>query len=204
MFEILSGLHINMLKSIVYPVNDVQNLESLADILCLRLRLDKIRRNFLWEGNNKTTQIPSAEVAKMTLPKHLGGLGIKNLDAHNKCLLMKWLRRFDMEEQVLWKDVVSAKHGIQSHWYAKVSIAPFGVGPWKNIAKLWEEFSQHCNYQAGNGIHIKFLKNRWLGNITLENDYPNLFLISSNPNSTISQDRDNNNWAPIFGRNFQD
>nr|XP_009610448.1 uncharacterized protein LOC104104150 [Nicotiana tomentosiformis]XP_016449348.1 PREDICTED: uncharacterized protein LOC107774363 [Nicotiana tabacum] len=32
-FEVLSGLHINMLKSIIYPVNEVQNLEDLAEIL---------------------------------------------------------------------------------------------------------------------------------------------------------------------------
>lgn len=32
-FEVVSGLHINMLKSVIYPVNEVQNIEELADIL---------------------------------------------------------------------------------------------------------------------------------------------------------------------------
>lgn len=32
-FEAISGLHINMLKSIIYPVNEVHNLEDLAGIL---------------------------------------------------------------------------------------------------------------------------------------------------------------------------
>lgn len=32
-FESISGLHINMLKSIVYPVNEVSSIEELADIL---------------------------------------------------------------------------------------------------------------------------------------------------------------------------
>lgn len=106
-----------------------------------------------------------------------------------------------MEEQVLWKDVVFAKHGIQSHWYTKVSRAPFGVGPRKNIAKLWEEFNQHCKYQVDSGIHIKLWKYRWLGN-TILSDYPNLSSILGNPNSTISQTRDDNNWIPIFRSYF--
>nr|XP_016434745.1 PREDICTED: uncharacterized protein LOC107761094 [Nicotiana tabacum] len=33
-FEALSGLHINMLKSVIYSVNEVTNLAELAEILC--------------------------------------------------------------------------------------------------------------------------------------------------------------------------
>lgn len=33
LFEAVSGLHINRLKSVIYPVNEVQNLEELAEIL---------------------------------------------------------------------------------------------------------------------------------------------------------------------------
>lgn len=33
LFDALSGLHINKLKSVIYPVNEVPNLEELADIL---------------------------------------------------------------------------------------------------------------------------------------------------------------------------
>ncbi|KAG5622213.1 hypothetical protein H5410_007431 [Solanum commersonii] len=34
LFEAMSGLHINMSKSIIYPVNEVPNLENLATIMC--------------------------------------------------------------------------------------------------------------------------------------------------------------------------
>ncbi|XP_047259647.1 uncharacterized protein LOC124892403, partial [Capsicum annuum] len=95
-FEALSGLHINMLKSVIYPVNEVLNLEELAGILGCSIgefpttylglplgakykstaiwggviekferklaswkihkvlkQLDKIRREFLWEGTSE-------------------------------------------------------------------------------------------------------------------------------------------------------
>lgn len=34
LFEALSGLHINMSKSIIYPVNGVSDLDDMADIMC--------------------------------------------------------------------------------------------------------------------------------------------------------------------------
>lgn len=38
-FEVLSGLHINMLKSVIYLVNEVQNIEELADTLGCRTEI---------------------------------------------------------------------------------------------------------------------------------------------------------------------
>jgi len=39
--------------------------------------LDKIRRDFLWEGNSKDHKFHLAKWAKVTMPKQFGGLGIK-------------------------------------------------------------------------------------------------------------------------------
>ena len=60
-------------------------------------RLDKIRRDFLWEGNNKDHEIHLVEWAKVTMPKQYGGLGIKDLALHNKCMLLKWHWRYNQE-----------------------------------------------------------------------------------------------------------
>lgn len=38
-------------------------------------------------------------------------MGIKNLKAHNKSLLLKWLWRMATEDQSLWKDIISARYG---------------------------------------------------------------------------------------------
>ncbi|XP_070057900.1 uncharacterized protein [Nicotiana tomentosiformis] len=36
-FEAISGLHMNMLKRIIYPVNSVLNLEELAEVMCCKV-----------------------------------------------------------------------------------------------------------------------------------------------------------------------
>ena len=40
-----------------------------------------------------------------------GGLGIKDLAARNKIMMMKWLWRYRTEDIGLWKEVIKAKHG---------------------------------------------------------------------------------------------
>ena len=56
----------------------------------VKQQLDKIRRDSLWEGNNMDHKIHLVKWAKVTLPKQCGGLGIKDLALHNKCMLLKW------------------------------------------------------------------------------------------------------------------
>ncbi|WMV34161.1 hypothetical protein MTR67_027546 [Solanum verrucosum] len=100
--------------------------------------------------------------------------------------------------------LISAKHGIQSHWCTSLSRAPYGVGVWKHIGKLWEEFSQHKHFTVGNGLHIRFWKDKWLCNTVLMDDYPGLFYLARDPDSTISQNRDGTTWSIMFRRNMQD
>ncbi|KAG5616403.1 hypothetical protein H5410_016227 [Solanum commersonii] len=118
----------------------------------------------------------------MVLPKQLEGLGIKDLALHNKCLLMKWLWRYTQVDQTLWKEVIKAKHGVQNHWCSKLSRSSHGVGLWKSICKLKAEFFQNTKLAAGNGIQIRFWKDRWLDNIILREEFPRLFQIAHEPN----------------------
>ncbi|KAG5600900.1 hypothetical protein H5410_032270 [Solanum commersonii] len=69
--------------------------------------------------------------------------------------------------------------------------------------KLWEEFSQHKHFTVGNGLHIRFWRDKWLCNTVLMDDYPGLFYLARDPDSTISQNRDGTTWSIMF-RNMQD
>ncbi|KAG5592568.1 hypothetical protein H5410_043082 [Solanum commersonii] len=81
----------------------------------VKQRLDKIMRDFLWEGNKKDHKIHLVKWAKVTLPKQYGGLGIKDLVLHNRCMLLKWHWRYNQEAAGLWKEVIQAKCS-DSHW----------------------------------------------------------------------------------------
>ncbi|KAF3654186.1 hypothetical protein FXO37_16616 [Capsicum annuum] len=211
-FESLSGLHINMLKSVIFPVNEVSDLEELAGILGCNIgslpttylglslgaafgstsiwdgviekfekklaswqmqylsmggiltlinsvldsistyymtrfpipskilkQLDRIRRDFLWEGNNKDHKFHLVKWIKVVRPKQMGGLDIKDLALHNKCLLMKWIWRYIQVDQALWKEVIKAKHGVENHWCSKLSNSPHGKKKGKKKRDLVKE-----------------------------------------------------------------
>ncbi|XP_015164913.1 uncharacterized protein [Solanum tuberosum] len=117
---------------------------------------------------------------------------------------MKWLWRYGQTEVGFWKDVIKAKYGIQDHWCPKESNEPHGVGVWKHISSFQDDFFWEVSFKAGNGLKIRFWQDKLLGNSMLKDSFPFLFQIASNKEAIIAQYRDNNFWAPIFRRNFQD
>lgn len=117
---------------------------------------------------------------------------------------MKWLWRYGTGETSLWKKVIDAKHGKRDNWSTKIANAPYGVGPWKFISKLNNDFFQKIHFKPGNGEHIRFWKDIWLNNTALMDDYPYIFQIAMDKNSSIAQNRSNNNWDVHLRRSVQD
>lgn len=71
-------------------------------------QIDRLRRKFLWEGNNWTHKYSLVKWTKVTQPKSQRRFGIRNLKHHNKSMLMKWLLRYGQNKEWFWKRVISA------------------------------------------------------------------------------------------------
>ena len=54
------------------------------------LRLDKIRRDFLWEGQSERRKIHPLKWSDVIKPKSAWGLGLGELETHNWSLPAKW------------------------------------------------------------------------------------------------------------------
>ena len=99
-------------------------------------RLEKLQRDFLWGGGNTGRKIHLINWKVMCTQKEKGGLGIRRMGPLNKALLGKWIWRFAVEKEVLWKKVIGVKHGLEDGgWKSKEAWGPFGVGVWKEILK---------------------------------------------------------------------
>ena len=91
-------------------------------------QINRLRRRFLWEGNSLTYKYSLSKWKSVTQPKFQGGLGIRNLQLHNKSLLMKWLWRYGQTEAGFWRDIIKAKYGIQDRWCPMKSTEPHALG----------------------------------------------------------------------------
>ena len=74
-------------------------------------RLEKLQRDFLWEGGNLERKVHLVNWEVVCAEKEKEGLGLRKLVPLNKALLGKWIWRFACEKENLWKQVLLAKYG---------------------------------------------------------------------------------------------
>jgi hypothetical protein len=105
-----------------------------------------------------------------------------------------------LEEEKVWKNVISAKYGDRvlgngrlepsgsmcSSWWRDICNLDQGVG--------W--FNQLAFKKLGSGNSIKFWKDTWLGDQSLEQRFPRLFSISTQQDETVREmgSRTNGVW----------
>jgi hypothetical protein len=281
-FEASTGLNVNLAKSEIVPVGDVENLRVLADILCCCIgslsmsylgmplgstfkstliwnpiiekmerrlagwkrlylskggrltllkstlsslptfylslftipcsvakRIEQIQRKFLWSGSEDTFKHCLVKWETVCSPIAKGGLGIRKLVPFNRALLDKWLWRFGIEDNWLWKRVLVARHGAGcGEWSTGWTRDPHGCGLWKGIMIGWSDFSAHLRYRVGRGDRIRLWHDRWCGDVPLKDTYPTLYACASNKAATISEvlvrEHGRVEWRVTFGRNFND
>ncbi|PON37474.1 hypothetical protein PanWU01x14_320050 [Parasponia andersonii] len=126
-------------------------------------------QDFLWEGGDQLGGEHLVYWDVVRRPKIQRGLGIGKIRDINEALLMKWLRRFPNETSSLWHKVIKSKYGLSSNqWDAGVVGRVTFRSPWKAISALY-----------GRGSGIRFWKDVWVGDSTLEEDFRSLYGLSS-------------------------
>ncbi|WMV33005.1 hypothetical protein MTR67_026390 [Solanum verrucosum] len=149
-------------------------------------KLDAIRRNFLWQGNGegeKKHHLVKWEAVITT--KKEGGLGIKNLKAQNKSLLLKWLWRLAADEQGLWKEIIIARYGREGPWTTQEVKTPYERGLWRTIRNQWQKMWGNFVIKLGNGRKTMFWNDVWVGQTPLRQQFPNIYNLNQQKLATI-------------------
>ena len=120
-------------------------------------RLEKIQRDFLWEGGGLVNKPHLVKQAIFCMEKQKGGLGFRSLPLFNKALLGKRSWRFVKERDTLWKLVIIGKYGVQEGACCTKEVkGRFGLGVWKAIRNEWNVFKANTRLKVGSGIGMKF------------------------------------------------
>ena len=115
----------------------------------VRLRLEKIQRDFLWGGGTLAHKPHLVRWNLVCLEKRKGGLRVRNLFLMNNALLCKWNWRFANERDALWRSVISLKYGEEEGgWCTRDVMGRNGVGLWKAIRKKWGLFDGRVAFHS--------------------------------------------------------
>uniref|UniRef100_A0A2N9I5C4 Reverse transcriptase domain-containing protein n=1 Tax=Fagus sylvatica TaxID=28930 RepID=A0A2N9I5C4_FAGSY len=142
-------------------------------------RIEQIQRNFLWGSSMEKGKFHLVKWDQLCRPYSNGGLAIKNLRQFNEALLGKWLWRFGVERDALWRRVVMEKYGsMEGGWMTKAPMGPYGVGLWKFIQNGWDKFSRLLTFDVGDGTRIGFWDDVWCIGEPLKVVFPELYRIA--------------------------
>lgn len=128
-------------------------------------KIEAMFKNFLWNDGPDCHHYHLVDWKTICTLMANGGLGIRKLIYHNKALLAKWLWRFGMERDSLWRRVVVARFGEQSRWESKEVHVRHGCGIWKSILKVRKDFWNLIQFKLGSGSKIKFWKTPGWGTV---------------------------------------
>ncbi|RVW95972.1 putative ribonuclease H protein [Vitis vinifera] len=175
----------------------------------VRLRLEKIQRDFLWGGGalEKRPHLVKWDVVRSLKKK--GGLGIRKFSILNRALLCKWSWCFAVERESFWELIISRKYGEEGGgWISREVREGYGVGFWKEIRKEGFLMFQNVSFAVGDGRRVKFWKDIWCGNIPLCEAFPSLFAFAVSQDAWVADCwdsiRDAGGWYPCFSRPFND
>uniref|UniRef100_A0A803P465 Reverse transcriptase domain-containing protein n=1 Tax=Cannabis sativa TaxID=3483 RepID=A0A803P465_CANSA len=150
--------------------------------------LEKMMRDFLWEGSESSGGEHLVAWDEVCRPRHEGGLGIGRLELRNKSLLMKWLWRFPLEQNSLWHRVVVSRYGRADNlWDSKKGSRLSPKGPWRDISDLYDEFLGLVHFKLGRGDRIRFWEDVWIDDYPLVSAFPDLAVISEGRNTPIKE-----------------
>ncbi|GJU93175.1 RNA-directed DNA polymerase, eukaryota, reverse transcriptase zinc-binding domain protein [Tanacetum coccineum] len=168
-------------------------------------KLESIRSNFFWGGDDSYKKIPWISWNLALASKEKGGLGIGSLYSLNHALIQKWRWRFRNNPQALWARLIVSIHGISedvSSFFSHVR----NQGVWGKIVgsinTMHEKgFIPHSSIQrrVNNGASTKFWYDTWVGNVSLQHQYPRLFRLALNRDCMIG-DCWNNGWRLDWSR----
>ncbi|KAJ9680532.1 hypothetical protein PVL29_019761 [Vitis rotundifolia] len=175
----------------------------------VKLRLEKIQRDFLWEGGALEKKPHLIKWGIVCSHKKKGGLGIRDLTTLNRALLCKWSWRFAVERDSYWKLIIGTKFGVvRGGWSTCGGREGFGVGLWKEISKEGLLLLNNVSFSVGDGKRVRFWKDTWCGNTPLCEAFPSLFDFAVSKDARVADCWDAmgevGGWNPRFLRPFND
>ncbi|XP_026400011.1 uncharacterized protein LOC113295893 [Papaver somniferum] len=128
----------------------------------VEMKITRLMRNFLWDSNESRRKMCWVSWTKICRPKHLGGLGVKNLRCTSKALKAKWIWIYSKEKKALWRKVVQQKFNNTVDVFLPTDDGKTqGRSVWKHILCSSSFLDEHITSVLNNGKSTRFWYDKW-------------------------------------------
>ncbi|OMO59932.1 reverse transcriptase [Corchorus capsularis] len=139
---------------------------------CILDALDKVNRRFLWGGSENKRHMHLVSWDTVCKPKRLGGLGLRNMEIHNRVLMQKTAWRFLSNPDSLWVKFLKAKYYVTGdvidfalHQHGTKAVWSHS---WRGLLSALQELATGLVKRVGDGSSIRFWYDRWLDTPIIE------------------------------------
>lgn len=120
----------------------------------------------LWSDSENKKKIHLVNWDTVTINKEFGGLGVPDLRQVNVCLLASWIRRYNQDENKLWKRVIDFKYNTnRPNVLSCVDVAASNF--WKGVSWATKVAKMGYKWKLGDGNKVKFWEDVWVGTSSL-------------------------------------
>jgi hypothetical protein len=120
-------------------------------------RLETFQRDFLWDGIGDEAKFHLVNWKKICTRIKMGGLGVRNLLQFNRALFGKWLWRYALEREALWRLVIKAKYeSMRGGWCSKEVMGYLEWAFGNTLERGGIIFPTFFALRGGNGFKVSF------------------------------------------------
>jgi hypothetical protein len=132
--------------------------------------------NCLRNDNPESHKIHLVNWDSVSMMKDYGGLGIPHLRDLNICLLASWIKRYNIDKNKLWKQVIDSKYNTNrpNIFYSRTNGASqFFRGI------MWAASASKIGFRwkIGDGKKVMFWEDNWLGYSSLAIKYWEVYVL---------------------------
>ncbi|CAJ2645411.1 unnamed protein product [Trifolium pratense] len=113
--------------------------------------IQKIQRNFIWGDTENVRRYHAVRWSVVTMPKDMGGLGLRRLDAMNKACLLKLGWKLNNGSTDFWCEVLRGKYGSNS-LTIEMNTRSSDSNLWKSLINLRLFLLNNTFWNIGEGF----------------------------------------------------